>query len=106
MSRLFSMLKMPKGSIKGNPTAKNQRDGFHFALRKFAYNWSGFNRYGLYCHDLLDEENLIVKEALRRLPTDVLDARTFRYPLKYSCLLIARNLLTYFHTASPRQYSR
>ncbi|XP_076672259.1 cytochrome b-c1 complex subunit 7 [Andrena cerasifolii] len=78
MSRLFSMLKVPRGSIKGNPATKNQRDGFHFALRKFAYNWSGFNRYGLYSHDLFDEENLIVKEALRRLPTDVLDARTFR----------------------------
>ncbi|XP_046383089.1 cytochrome b-c1 complex subunit 7-like [Ischnura elegans] len=47
------------------------------ALRKWAYNLSGFNKYGLHYDDCIDE-NEDVKEALRRLPQKVVDERNFR----------------------------
>ncbi|KAG8222400.1 hypothetical protein J437_LFUL003021 [Ladona fulva] len=47
------------------------------SLKKWAYNLSGFNKYGLHHDDCLDETE-DVKEALRRLPQDVLDRRNFR----------------------------
>ncbi|XP_043285111.1 cytochrome b-c1 complex subunit 7-like [Venturia canescens] len=53
----------------------------HFLIntgfRKWCYNLSGFNRYGLMRDDLLTE-NEVVKKALERLPQDVLDERNFR----------------------------
>lgn len=49
-----------------------------FTLKKFAFEWSGYNRYGLYSHDVIDYTNPVICEALRRLPKDVLDARNFR----------------------------
>lgn len=47
------------------------------ALQKFAYNLSGFNKYGLQRDDLLYEDE-DVKEALRRLPQKVVDERNYR----------------------------
>ncbi|KAL4716832.1 hypothetical protein ACJJTC_012643 [Scirpophaga incertulas] len=46
-------------------------------LSKWAYNMSGFNKYGLMRDDCL-YENEDVKEALRRLPDHVVDERNFR----------------------------
>uniref|UniRef100_A0A0A9XBC7 Cytochrome b-c1 complex subunit 7 n=1 Tax=Lygus hesperus TaxID=30085 RepID=A0A0A9XBC7_LYGHE len=46
-------------------------------FRKWVYNATGFNKYGL-MHDDVLHENEDVKEALRRLPEDLLHARTFR----------------------------
>ncbi|KAF4529405.1 hypothetical protein B566_EDAN003498 [Ephemera danica] len=48
------------------------------ALKKWAYNLSGFNQYGLHHDDCLDELNPDVKEALRRLPEHLVDERQFR----------------------------
>lgn len=47
------------------------------AFQKFAYNLSGFNKYGLMRDDLLFEDE-DVKEALKRLPTKKLDERNYR----------------------------
>ncbi|KPJ16421.1 Cytochrome b-c1 complex subunit 7 [Papilio machaon] len=47
------------------------------ALKKWAYNLSGFNKYGLLRDDCL-YENEDVQEALRRLPEHVVDERNFR----------------------------
>lgn len=47
------------------------------ALQKWAYNLSGFNKYGLWRDDLLDEDDN-VKEALRRLPQRLIDDRNYR----------------------------
>ncbi|XP_059480923.1 cytochrome b-c1 complex subunit 7-like [Neocloeon triangulifer] len=47
-------------------------------LKKWAYNLSGFNKYGLHKDDVLDESNPDVVEALRRLPEHLKDERTFR----------------------------
>jgi len=47
------------------------------AVRRWAYNLSGFNRYGLHHDDVL-QENDDVKEALRRLPAHKVDERSFR----------------------------
>ncbi|XP_049885969.1 cytochrome b-c1 complex subunit 7-like [Pectinophora gossypiella] len=48
------------------------------AMRKWAYNLAGFNRYGLRRDDTLYDEDQDVKVALRRLPKHVLDERTYR----------------------------
>jgi len=47
-------------------------------LKKWAYNLSGFNKLGLHHDDCLDEYNEDVKEALRRLPSQVLHERKYR----------------------------
>ncbi|CAG2060936.1 unnamed protein product [Timema podura] len=49
-----------------------------FALKKWAYNLSGFNKYGLHHNDVYDEDIPDVKEALRRLPQHIKDERNFR----------------------------
>ncbi|KAL0103397.1 hypothetical protein PUN28_017574 [Cardiocondyla obscurior] len=46
-------------------------------FRKWCYNASGFNKYGLWRDDLL-HENKDVEEALRRLPQEIVDQRNFR----------------------------
>uniref|UniRef100_A0A023F7W2 Cytochrome b-c1 complex subunit 7 n=1 Tax=Triatoma infestans TaxID=30076 RepID=A0A023F7W2_TRIIF len=46
-------------------------------LRKWAYNASGFNKYGLLHDDCLYDYD-DVKEAVRRLPPDLLHSRNFR----------------------------
>ncbi|XP_026320173.1 cytochrome b-c1 complex subunit 7-like [Hyposmocoma kahamanoa] len=46
-------------------------------LKKWAYNLSGFNKYGLLRDDLLHETE-DVQEALRRIPEHVVDERNFR----------------------------
>ncbi|KAL3287423.1 hypothetical protein HHI36_001895 [Cryptolaemus montrouzieri] len=48
------------------------------ALQRFCYNISGFNKYGLWRDDLLDEDNSDVKEALKRLDEKLVDERNFR----------------------------
>ncbi|OAD61262.1 Cytochrome b-c1 complex subunit 7 [Eufriesea mexicana] len=47
-------------------------------MRKFAFNLTGFNKYGLYSDDVLYYDHVVTMEAVRRLPKDVLDARNFR----------------------------
>lgn len=49
-----------------------------FALRKKAFELSGYNQYGLYTHDVIDYTDPVVREALRRIPEDMLNARNFR----------------------------
>ncbi|KAF7273214.1 cytochrome b-c1 complex subunit 7-like [Rhynchophorus ferrugineus] len=61
------------------------------ALQRFAYNLSGFNKYGLHRDDLLDETD-DVKEALKRVPQDVIDQRNFRI-LRAAQLSIQKDIL-------------
>ncbi|CAK9832540.1 Cytochrome b-c1 complex subunit 7 [Anthophora retusa] len=46
-------------------------------LQKWAYNYSGFNQYGLLRDDLLYESPDVI-EALRRLPHHLMEERNFR----------------------------
>ncbi|XP_071858450.1 cytochrome b-c1 complex subunit 7 [Bombus fervidus] len=46
-------------------------------IQKWAYNSSGFNKYGLYKDDLLWEDEDVL-EALRRLPPHLVEERNFR----------------------------
>ncbi|KAJ8925356.1 hypothetical protein NQ315_009186 [Exocentrus adspersus] len=46
-------------------------------LQKFLYNLSGFNKYGLHRDDMLYEDK-DVKEAIKRLPQNVIDERNYR----------------------------
>merc|ERR1712179_441537 len=54
-------------------------------MKRVAYNASGFNKYGL-MHDDVLYETPDVEEALRRLPTKLIDERNFRITraLQYS----------------------
>merc|ERR1712071_86480 len=54
-------------------------------MRRVAYSASGFNKYGL-MHDDVLYETPDVEEALRRLPTQLIDERNFRITraLQYS----------------------
>ncbi|KAK2717330.1 cytochrome b-c1 complex subunit 7-like [Artemia franciscana] len=54
-----------------------QQGSFKQTLRKWVYNTMGFRQYGLWHDDCLYETG-DVKEALRRLPTRLLDERQFR----------------------------
>ncbi|EFX83282.1 hypothetical protein DAPPUDRAFT_301847 [Daphnia pulex] len=56
-------------------------------LGRFAYNASGFNKYGL-MHDDVLFETPDVEEAIRRLPQKVVDDRNYRImrALQYSGL--------------------
>ena len=54
------------------------------ALKRWAFNASGFNQFGLY-HDDCRYENDDVKEALRRLPAHLLDERAFRLQRDMQC---------------------
>merc|ERR1712183_666118 len=47
------------------------------ALKRWAFNASGFNQFGLYHDDCL-YENDDVKEALKRVPGHLIDERAFR----------------------------
>lgn len=47
------------------------------ALQRFAYNLSGFNKYGLWRDDLLYVDS-DVEQALKRLPQNIIDERNYR----------------------------
>jgi len=53
----------------------------------------GYNKYGLYYNDLFDERMPEIKEAVRRLPQEVSDARIYR--------IIRAQQLTLTHTILP-----
>ena len=74
MALLKNALSMGARSI-----AKSQARTFtnNVAIKKWAYNLSGFNQYGLYHDDVL-QETPEVKEAIRRLPANIQDERAFR----------------------------
>ncbi|XP_013776063.1 cytochrome b-c1 complex subunit 7-like [Limulus polyphemus] len=61
------------------------------ALRRWAFNLTGYNKLGLLHDDCLNETE-IVKEAVRRLPPDLQDARTYRM-LRAMQLSLQHNIL-------------
>jgi len=74
---LIKNLKLSRRNFAQNQ--HNCEKSWEFTMKKLAFDWSGYNKYGLYTHDVvLYYDDPIVKEALRRLPEDVLDARNFR----------------------------
>lgn len=85
MSRISSIFRLPKKLIKYSTAPKGKDEDWKKKLGKYAFNLSGYNKYGLYTDDVIDDEIPAVREALRRLPKDVKDARNFRY-LNTECL--------------------
>jgi len=81
MALLKNALSMGARSI-----AKSQARTFtnNVAIKKWAYNLSGFNQYGLYHDDVL-QETPEVKEAIRRLPANIQDERAFRIQRAVQC---------------------
>lgn len=74
---LMKKLRLPRRKFSQNQSDRGQ--SWDFTTRKLAFNLSGYNKYGLYTHDvILMYDHPVVREALRRLPLDVLDARNFR----------------------------
>lgn len=71
-------LKLSKRNFAQNHNDNESKTNWEYTLRKLAFNWSGFNKFGLYTHDVINYDDPIVCEALRRLPMDILDARNFR----------------------------
>merc|ERR1711953_228542 len=67
-------------------TATTVRRNFtdNVALKRWAFNASGFNQFGLYHDDCL-YENDDVKEALKRVPAHLLDERAFRIQRAVQC---------------------
>ncbi|KAG5881142.1 hypothetical protein JTB14_020845 [Gonioctena quinquepunctata] len=61
------------------------------ALQKWAYNLSGFNKYGLWRDDIL-HVNDDVQEALRRVPQEVVDQRNYRI-LRATQLSLQKDIL-------------
>jgi len=61
------------------------------AFQKMVYNLSGFNKLGLHRDDLL-YENDDVKEALKRVPQDIIDVRNYRI-LRAVQLTIQKDIL-------------
>ncbi|XP_076629187.1 cytochrome b-c1 complex subunit 7 [Colletes latitarsis] len=78
MSRVPLILKISKRLSNSCRTPNNERKDYGFKIRKLMFNWAGYNKYGLYSHDVFDYADPFIKEALRRLPKNVLDARNFR----------------------------
>ncbi|KAG6798955.1 cytochrome b-c1 complex subunit 7-like [Apis mellifera caucasica] len=70
LAKVTPMVKRPK-----KPEKKNS---WTFMISKFAFNLAGYNKFGLYSDDIIYHDSPVVKEALRRLPKEVLDARNFR----------------------------
>ncbi|XP_016909414.1 cytochrome b-c1 complex subunit 7-like [Apis cerana] len=70
LAKVTPMMKHPK-----RPEKKNS---WTFMMSKLVFNLAGYNRYGLYSDDVIYHDSPVVKEALRRLPKEVLDARNFR----------------------------
>ncbi|KAG7213647.1 hypothetical protein KM043_002893 [Ampulex compressa] len=75
ISKTFGLSERSLGHV---PERRVPYKSWKFVFGELAFNSSGYNKYGLYSHDLLRREVPIIREALRRLPKDVLDARNFR----------------------------
>lgn len=75
---LLKKFKLSKRNSAQDPQGCKSKNSMMFSLRKLAFELSGYNKYGLYTHDVIDYTNPVVREALRRLPKDILDTRNFR----------------------------
>merc|ERR1711868_100728 len=71
-------LRLSQLATRGNQLVTQQRNYTPPDwVRKYMYNLSGWNQYGLYKDDLM-VENEDVQEAIRRLPPTLQDERSFR----------------------------
>jgi len=66
---------------------------FYHAIKKAHFFLCGYNQVGLYKHDLMREDDN-VKEALQRLPKEVVDAREARLH-RFINLDMEKNILPY-----------
>merc|ERR1712203_342157 len=86
MSFIAASARCLRMAARPSLVAQTQMRSFtdNVALKRWAYNASGFNQFGLYHDDCL-YENDDVKEALRRLPGHLLDERAFRIQRAVQC---------------------
>lgn len=68
-----------------------QRRFMSSGLKQWMYNLSGFNKLGLWRDDLLYED-ADVKEALKRVPENIIDERNFRI-LRATQLSLTQHIL-------------
>jgi ubiquinol-cytochrome c reductase subunit 7 len=79
--RLASRLPSLTGAQTRNFISNN------ITFKRFAFNASGFNQFGLYHDDALYENEDVI-EALNRLPQTVLDERSFRIQRAVNCSML------------------
>lgn len=79
-----------------HPRKPQRKNSWTSMFSKLVFNLAGYNKYGLYSDDVIYHDSPVVKEALRRLPKEVLDARNFRY-----FRLVSSNYIP-----PPTEYSR
>ncbi|XP_071865406.1 cytochrome b-c1 complex subunit 7 [Bombus fervidus] len=79
MSKIFRIFKPSIGLIKRYQSQiQNNRNTWRMKIKKQAFYLSGYHKYGLYTHDIFYDQDPVIREALRRLPIQVLDSRNFR----------------------------
>lgn len=76
--RLIKNLKLLTQNFAQNQHDSKEKKSWAYRWRKLVFEWAVFHKYGLYTHDVIDYDHPVIREALRRLPEDVLDARNFR----------------------------
>ncbi|GIY62625.1 cytochrome b-c1 complex subunit 7 [Caerostris darwini] len=76
-------------------------------VKKWFFKHMGYNKYGLYRDDLF-YETPEVKEAIRRLPQDIQDARVYRiqraFQLSLTQTILPENEWTKFEDDQKNQY--
>ncbi|KAK1131872.1 hypothetical protein K0M31_016020 [Melipona bicolor] len=85
MSKVFRIIRIKK-NLSGllikrwryQSQIQKNSDDWKIKFKKLMFNLSGFNKYGLYTHDLFDDEEPVIGEALRRQPKELVDGRNFR----------------------------
>ncbi|EZA61090.1 hypothetical protein X777_08302 [Ooceraea biroi] len=77
-STLMKSLKLLQRNFAQSRHNCDSKETWQYTLSRLAFEWSGFNRYGLYTHDVIDHTHPAVLEALRRLPEEMVDTRNFR----------------------------
>eukprot|EP00088_Acartia_fossae_P015905 TRINITY_DN18834_c0_g1_i1.p1 TRINITY_DN18834_c0_g1~~TRINITY_DN18834_c0_g1_i1.p1 ORF type:complete len:129 (+),score=40.80 TRINITY_DN18834_c0_g1_i1:29-415(+) len=82
MSLLRSSLQLTARSLGMVNQTRAFTNSYNF--KKWVFDSSGFNQYGLYHDDVLYEDD-DVKEALRRIPQHLQDERAFRIQRAVQC---------------------
>merc|ERR1711892_1593638 len=84
MSFIVATAKAVRLAARPTTTIANRTFTNNKAVKKWAFNASGFNQYGMYHDDVL-YENPDVKEALKRVSQTQLDERAFRIQRAVQC---------------------
>ncbi|KAI3383422.1 hypothetical protein SNEBB_002790 [Seison nebaliae] len=60
------------------PTFRKNPNSFGHVISKVLFNYAEYNRYGLLWHDVINDTEPNIKEAVTRLPPELRDERHYR----------------------------